>query len=63
MGRKRSTPTDAIAILMRYHDAAWDAMHDAATIQRDRRRAEREVRAFALAIRVLERDIHAEGAL
>jgi hypothetical protein len=57
------TRADAIKILQRYHDAAWEAMHRADTSPRDRRRAEHKVRAFALAIRALERDERTEDAL
>jgi hypothetical protein len=57
------TRADAIKILVHYHDAAWEAMHRARTRPEDRHRAELEVRAFALAIRALERDERTEDAL
>jgi hypothetical protein len=50
------THAEAIKILTRYHDAAWETMHVAETKPRARKRAAQGVEALALAIRALERD-------
>jgi hypothetical protein len=50
------THAEAIKVLTRWHDAAWETMHALAIEPHTRALANRDVDVYALAIRALERD-------
>jgi hypothetical protein len=50
------THAEAIRVLTRYHDTAWEMMHALAIDPHTRALASRDVEVYALAIRALDRD-------